>query len=419
MLIIKNNIHGGKQEMPEIKKKKGKKGKIRFEVRYDEVKHGDRKQKQKSFRTKSEAEDFIAILTLQKKGITIATEQVVLPEETISKVNSGPSFVDYMVNWYETVYRSVVEATTFENRKFVLYKHLIPYFGEIPISDISTENVNEFISDKQQEGLSKKTVKDLYHMLNKALNYAVELEKLIVNPATKAIKPKPSKNIVDPWNFEEAKTFLDVAALHGKDLFYDLALNTGMRHGELLGLRWQDINFEDQTISISLTLVYTKKKGYHLTDVKTEESGRTIDISPRLMEKLFTHKRKQEEAIKECGEAWQHFNLVFPNPVGGYRDQSNQRAEFYELIKKAGVRKISVHGMRHTHATFLIRKGANPKLIQQRLGHSDVEITIKYYSHLWPRAQMEQVLKIEDELFEQKSKINSKANVNFCEPILT
>ena len=258
--------------------------------------------------------------------------------------------------------------------------------------------MNEFYAAKLEEGKSKKTVKELHHLLSKAFAKAVEQGFLIENPAIKATAPKPTPKAVDPWRYEEVVEFIIGFKDVDNHALYVTALSTGMRRGEILALRWNDIDFEKRTISISRNLAFTKSKGLFVKVPKTKASMRTIDISDSLIEELSLHKERQGKWKKSIGLDYQENNLVFPNIYGNFKDPRNLLREYYRDQKAAQVRTITFHDLRHTHATLLLINGENPKLVQQRLGHEDVEITLRIYSHILPSMQRDAIDKLEQEL---------------------
>ncbi|MDP4087010.1 MAG: tyrosine-type recombinase/integrase [Bacillota bacterium] len=370
--------------MASIKKKRKKNWVVRYDI--IEGKSGKRVQKQKSgFQSKEEAEFFLADLLMKKDK-----KEVVEP--------SKEPFSTYINWWFNNVYKLEVEGTTAENQKYMLTKHLVPYFDRIPICKITPSDLNVFYATKLEEGKSKKTVKDLHHILSKAFSNAVEQGLLIENPAIKATAPKPHTKAVDPWRYEEVVEFILGTRNVENYSLYVTAVNTGMRRGEILALRWNDVDFDKRTLSISRNLAFTKSKGLFVKVPKTKASMRTIDVSDSLLEELLLHKERQGKWKKSLGSAYQENNLVFPNMYGNFKDPRNLLREFYLDQKFAQVRMITFHDLRHTHATLLLINGENPKLVQQRLGHEDVEITLRIYSHILPSMQRDAVNKLEQEL---------------------
>ena len=165
----------------------------------------------------------------------------------------------------------------------MISKHLIPYFDRTPISRYYSKVLNEFYSSKLEDGKSKKTVKDLHHLNSKAFSIAVEQGTLKENPAEKATASKPNNNAVDPWRYEEVVEFLRGTKNKENNTLYVTALYTGMRRGEILALRWNDIDFVNRSISISRNLAYTKSSGLFVKVPKTKASMRTMDISDSLI----------------------------------------------------------------------------------------------------------------------------------------
>lgn len=183
---------------------------------------------------------------------------------------------------------------------------------------------------------------------------------------------------------------------------YDFTLSTELREGEGLALPWFNLDLEKGEVTVTRSVSYDEKGNPELIP-KTEKSYRTVTLPSSLIQKLQKHKEKQMVMKMRFGEAYQHdLDLVFPTMNGGFLNPSNVRRELYRLMKEANVRKITFHDLRHTHASLLIKNGASPKLVQQRLGHKDVETTLRYYAHLYPNADKEAVSSYEKEIEKHK-----------------
>ncbi|MDP4086286.1 MAG: site-specific integrase [Bacillota bacterium] len=193
---------------------------------------------------------------------------------------------------------------------------------------------------------------------------------------------KVPRKKVNPWTEEQTKQFLNVVMELGEETIYEGFVFNGMRRGEMLGLKWSDIDFEKAIIRISRSLARTVEKGLFLKDVKTVSSRRQISIFPYLVGKLIRHKENQEKLKNELGAAYHDENSVFCAYDGKYKDPRNLLREFDRYIKKAEVPKITLHDLRHLHATLLMIYGENPKVVAERLGHADVDTLLNIYSHV-------------------------------------
>jgi integrase len=220
----------------------------------------------------------------------------------------------------------------------------------------------------------------------------------VEDPQEKSTDAVTGARIAHPWNYNEMNDFLDVAEEEGKDMLYNLTLRTGLRQGEVFALPWFNVDLERKTVTVTRSVSFDEDGKPELI-VKGPRSYRTLSISDSLVKKLKNHKEEQEKIKRRFGVHYQReLDLVFPSKEGGYLNPSNVRRQLYRLMEKAGVRRITFHDLKHTHASMLIRSGAQPKIVQARLGHQDIKTTFRYYGHLWPNADEHAVNALEKEL---------------------
>ncbi|KGP73714.1 site-specific integrase [Pontibacillus yanchengensis] len=356
-------------------------------MRYDigiESNTGKRIQKSKGgFNTRREAERYL--------------------NENLYKLNDKQTnkvddvyFEAYFEEWFETMYKKKVSTSTWEGRQYTMNLHILPKFRNHKLRSITSYELDTFYAQKVEEGLSPKTVKEIHCFIRMALAQAVKWGYMDRNPAEDATIPKQVNKEVIIWDYQTAMTFLKTARIEKKDAIYATALFTGMRRGELLGLKWSDVDLDKKKISINRSLSVTKSEGYILSRTKTVNSRRQISISPFVVEVLIRHKEYQEEQKAELREGYTDQDLVFPNLFGGFKNPDNLRREYNALIEKAKVPRINIHALRHTHATWLLKNGVNPKVVSERLGHHDVGITLRTYSHVSFDLQEEAAQKLEE-----------------------
>ncbi|MET3697141.1 site-specific recombinase XerD [Bacillus oleivorans] len=385
--------------MASIKTKGSGKNK-RWIVRYDGERDPQtlkRKQLQKSFKSSKEADQFVALITLQGMN-QFGSLQIANGTKSEDEPVEVPFHV-YAKNWFEVEYFQKVRPNTFKSRRFYLEKQIIPFFGDKAFSLITVKDIKEFYAQLKRNGYEQKTISSIHKFLSSLFNSAVENGDLGESPMNAMKKkPKDPTRIANPWNYTEVVQFLEVAEKEDKDLMYDFTLSTGLRQGEVLALPWFNIDLEHCTVTVTRSVSFGENGEPELIP-KAQDSYRTISFSSHLIDKLKKHKEKQDQMKKRFGEHYQHeLDLVFPVNHGGFQNPSNVRRQLYNLMKKAKVRRITFHDLRHTHASLLIRSGAQPKLIQTRLGHKVIETTFKYYGHLWPNADQEAIVNLEKEL---------------------
>ena len=277
---------------------------------------------------------------------------------------------------------------TIETYESVVRRHLIPAFDKIPLQQLSAGHIQHYYNTSE---LASSTLEQHHAILHQALKVATINERLLnVNPAEMVVeKPVAEGNFdMQVWDEEEVRLFLTVARDAGTEVeaFYTLAIETGMRKGELCGLMWDDVDINARRISVRRTLL--KAGPEPVLGVPKTGRSRAITISPQTASLLRKHQLRQKELKLSLGGAYKDRDFVFAKENGDPIQINNfgQRS-FANLIESAGVKKIRFHDLRHTCATLLLAKGVNPKIVQERLGHSDISMTLNRYSHVTPTMQ--------------------------------
>jgi integrase len=258
-----------------------------------------------------------------------------------------------------------------------------PVLGKHQLNKITPAQCQEFINRLQDEGLSERYIEYIYTVLYGALQKAIEWDLIIRNPLAKVDIPRARRRKYTTWSKEELQRFLSFAKLENI-IYYTAFLTaayTGMRRGELLGLKWEDIDFEKSTISIERNLIYDDE-GFQFGDLKTESSQREIAIDDFLLKELKRYKAKQSEIKLIVGSQYQDNNLVFARENGNPIYPRTLTTIFNRVQKAANVTKIRFHDLRHTHATLLLEAGVSLKEVQVRLGHSSIKTTGDIYAHV-------------------------------------
>ncbi|MGG2201427.1 tyrosine-type recombinase/integrase [Paenibacillus validus] len=281
-------------------------------------------------------------------------------------------------------------------------KHIVPRLGQFELIKITTAQIEKFYIDLAKEaGLSARTIQDIHKIVKSAFEAAVKRKYAASNPVKDAETPKVDRKEMTVWDVQEASKFLKVAKEHRLYPAFLLALTTGMRQSEILGLRWKDIDLENEALSVRQTLSHDGKE---LTvQTKTRTSTRTISLDGRVLETLHKHKRIVMKEMLAIRPIYQNNDLVICTGFGTPVLPRNLLRTFYTLIKKADVPKIRFHDLRHTVATLMLQGEINPKVVKEILGHSDVRITLDIYSHVLPSVHKETAKKYGNMLFNQAS----------------
>ncbi len=304
---------------------------------------------------------------------------------------------EYLDRWLKDV-KDTVRQSTHERYKYAIEPHIKPALGRIQLKDLTTAQVRWFYRERLDSGLAPATVQKLHVVLHKALEAAVTDGLVPRNVAAGLKLPRIIREEIDPLNQGEARRLLEAARGDRLETLYVLALNTGMRQGELLALRWEDVDLERGVLRVRRTLTHMDKT-YALGEPKTKKSRRTIRLTAGAATALEVHLSRQLEEMERVGSLYQPGGLVFATTTGTIINPSNLRnRSFKPLLERAGLRPIRFHDLRHTCATLLLSRNVNPKIVSEMLGHANIAITLDTYSHLLPDMQERAAQAIEEAL---------------------
>lgn len=293
---------------------------------------------------------------------------------------------EYLSRWLRDSQRGSVRESTFDRDSYLIRLHVQPVLGRIKLSKLTPLAVQGLYRDRLDTGLSSSTVNKIHTVLHKALGQAVQWDLIPRNPAAAVKAPRPVSEEMRPLSAEEARRLLDAARGDRLEALYVLAVTTGMRRGELLGLKWSDIDLQDARLGIRRTLTRVDNgKRHSLGDTKNKKGRRTVRLTPQAVDVLRSHLEQQLREIEDLGDLYDDHGLVFTSEAGTPINPANLRnRSFATLLRRAGLPHIRFHDLRHTCATLLLGKGVHPKFVQELLGHATIAITLDTYSHVMP-----------------------------------
>jgi len=307
---------------------------------------------------------------------------------------------EYLDRWLADSVSDTVKATTFERYEQIARLHLKPAFGWMKVKALTPAHVRGLYRKKLESGSSARTVRYIHTTLHKALKQAV-MDGLIPRNVTETVKPpQPSREEMCPLTPEQAKLLLQVVHEAGDRLeaLYVLAIHTGLRQGELLGLKWDDVDLEDGSLQVRRTLTMTKD-GPVFTSPKTTGSRRSVKLTSKAIEALKRHLERQLGEIDKVGPLWSENGLIFASETGEPLDRrAVTKLKFKPLLKRAGLPEVRFHDLRHTCATLLLTRNVNPKIVSEMLGHSTIAITLDTYSHVLPNMRDQAAAAMEEAL---------------------
>ena len=274
-----------------------------------------------------------------------------------------------------------LKPKTADSYRYLAENHILPTLGKIRLKDLKPTHIQALYSKKLEEGLSKRTVHYIHAVLRRALNEAIKWELLTSNPTSKVTPPVPSKKAPQTLSVEQIRKLLEVVRGHPYYPIYLIAIGCGLREGEILGLETKDIDLENSQIAIRQTVVSIRGKT-SINEPKTPTAMRTVRIPSYVVEVLKNMPLPQDGLI---------FKTSNSNPIS----PRNLLRHFHESLVKAGLPRVSFHSLRHSYASIQLISGTHPKVVQEALGHSSIELTLNTYSHLIPNLQKEAADKLD------------------------
>jgi integrase len=321
---------------------------------------------------------------------------------------SQQTVAQFLTDWLENTHKRSVRPRTYERYREAIHLHLIPVLGHHKLQKLSAQHIQAFYTKKLDEGLAPTTVIYYHSVLHNALKTAVKWGLVVQNVCDLVSPPRKQRFEIQPLAVEQVQTLLTAVHAHKWEALYVLALATGMRRGELLGLKWQDINFSTKTLQVRriLSRVPTntpnREHVYVEAEPKTQKSRRSVVLAPFAVEALKEHRIRQLETKLKAGQAWQEHDYVFCTSIGTHLNPNHVVVEFKKLLKQAELPNIRFHDLRHSAATLLLSLGVHPKVVQEVLGHTEISMTMDIYSHVLPGMQHEAMGRLDDVLKRQK-----------------
>ncbi|MBZ9690681.1 tyrosine-type recombinase/integrase [Clostridium sp. M14] len=360
---------------------------------------------------------------IERKGGITKKEALQKLNEEIYRQNNGllkPKEIllkDYLNIWLEDYVKPNNSENTYIKYKGTVNKYINPQLGLIKLCDLKVINIEQFLSKLKKTKLSLTTIQKHYLVLNGALNKAIKLQMLNDNPCKYVDTPKRSKYKASILTFEElhsiytnlnTETYEDYIMKLGMDL----TIETGLRRGEMCGLQWSDIDFDNKILNVNTALIRVDNN-YKISNLKTDSSYRKLPLSNEIIKILKTHKSKQNNNKIKYGDNFIYSNkfdrdsteydLIFTWENGKYIIPSNFLQRLKRLCKYCKIEKnIRWHDLRHSNATILLKNKISMKVIQERLGHSLMQTTSDIYAHVTEEMNREATDVISNILYNKK-----------------
>lgn len=300
----------------------------------------------------------------------------------------------YLDRWVDDYVRPSLAPKTLVSYRDVIRAHLVPALGSLELTALRPTHIQSLytrlLASGRRDGsggLSARSVQRYHQILHAALRQAVRWQLLVRNPADAVEPPRPARRELRMLTAEQARGVMAAADTAPYGGFVRLALQTGMRRGELLGLRWADVDFDARELHIQQTAQRISGQGIVFRQPKTRLSRRSVALSTDAVASLRHIRRQQAEARLLAGPAYHDRDLVFATGLGTPLEPGNLRRAWLPITRKAGVPGLRIHDLRHAHATLMLGQGVHPKVVSERLGHASIAITLDTYSHVLPGLQ--------------------------------
>ena len=351
-------------------------------------------QKRKYFYAKTRAEVAAKVTTALKD----------LQDGKYIDSSVSPTIKTWMNHWLWTYKKNNLKETTFEQYETLLRIHLYPALGDVKIVNLKSEQLQTLYNDMKSKGLSAKTIHTLNTVLHAGIKHAIWEDLLHKNVTEHVVLPKDEYREMRVLSQEEQDRLFEVLEKDRMGIAVLFSLFTGVRRGELLSLRWSDIDMDKHLVYIRRTVNRVKsydgnkKTKLIITDTKTPKSRRVIPIIDYLYNLLEKHRERQNREKELADELYEDQDLVFATEIGGLIDPANFNRTFSRMAKRAGIKPVNPHCLRHTFATRSLEVGMDLKTVQELMGHSSIKVTGDTYMHVMVDRKIEEMSKLNNML---------------------
>ncbi|MFC8271390.1 tyrosine-type recombinase/integrase [Streptomyces sp. NPDC057271] len=353
--------------------------------------------------------------TTRKDALAKLTEKIAASNLGLPVAAADSTVSAYLTYWLNGVAVHQIRENTHTRYSACVRLHLIPGLGAKKLARLTARDVRTFLDGLRatcqccaqgrdtarrqccaigqccDKRLSPLTVTYVHSVLKSALEHAVREDDLPRNVARNVKTTAPRPRRFRPLTAAEARQFLQAARADRLHALYELALRTGLRKGELLGLRWEDLDLDGGTASVRRSLQRTPSGGLTALPTKTLASERRIALPTECVHSLKNHRQRQEAEHKVAGVRWKDSGLIFVTPTGGPIDPANMTRRFGRFLDRAGLRRIRFHDLRHSTATLLLEQGVDLVVIKELLGHAHIGVTAGVYAHVRIRLQRQAI----------------------------
>jgi integrase len=316
-------------------------------------------------------------------------------DDGMTYANTRLKLGDYLSDWL-AMEKSVFRSTTWAHYNQLIRMYIVPYIGGITLVDVRTLDIQGLYNHLIELQVGIPTIRKTHKLLRSALGTAVEVGMIGRNPVSYAHPPREPELEIRILDETQISQFLASISGHKWEALFFLAITTGMRRGELLALRWENMDWIKRTIRIEQQLSHTSNAGTIFQPLKTKSSRRTIALGEKTILVLRAHYESQRIQRLAKGSKWIDYGLIFTNAKGGPICASYLIRVFQRLLEASGLPKVRFHSIRHSAATVMLRNGVQISVVSRRLGHSKISTTLDVYSHILDGMQSEAADKMDE-----------------------
>lgn len=300
----------------------------------------------------------------------------------------------WMQTWLTVYMQRAIKQSTYLSYEGYMRNHFVPALGDIPLQDITPRLLQQFYNYKQEhDNLSAKTITNMNLCLHKCLDHALKEGYLVSNPAASINLPHGERPQINILSRDEQARLVQASYRHRYGIFIRLTLSTGLRIGELLGLRWEDVDFTSGLLHVRRTLNRLNKLNLPreyagsrteivIQEPKSKISMRSIPLLPMALQELSQWKMVQQAEQQAAGNAYIDSGMIVTNPLGGYVEPRTFKDYYNQMLEIAGLRHLTFHALRHTFASRALEQGMDSKTLSMLLGHASVSFTLDTYTHV-------------------------------------
>lgn len=329
----------------------------------------------------------------------------VIVKSVPKKKEKTESLENWMIRFLEKYKRNELKESTYGNYLEMYQKHILgSRLGKMELDEITSEDLQDYYNSKREKGYNPKSIQHIHTIINSTLEKAVQLKMIKENPNKMVILPKKQKFHATVLSSSEVRKIVEEAKEDELYPIVALTLYTGLRKGEIMALKWENINFEKKELYVEGSLCRVmhiaedgkRKYDYKILNPKTEKSKRVIPLMDIAIEALEIQKKRQELMEETYKSNYHNQGFVFSGKEGSYMSQRPFMKQYHNFLKKYGISDVRFHDLRHTFASLMLEAGESPKIIQELLGHSTITTTMDIYTHITKQGKVNAIQKYND-----------------------